>query len=73
MILKIGSESEYLYCKTEDKFWMLNGTDLKYRKRFWRIMIASNVKWYRSKVQKKILENHDSKFSFIWHVDIFKQ
>lgn len=31
------------------------------------------VEWYRFEVQKKILENYDSKFSFIWHVDIFKQ
>lgn len=45
MILMIGSESEYLYCKIEDKFCMLNGTDLKYRKRFWRIMIASSVSY----------------------------
>lgn len=43
MILMMGSESEYLYFKIEDTFYMLNGTDLKYRRRFWRIVIASSV------------------------------
>lgn len=27
MILMIGSESEYLYCKIENKFCVLNGTE----------------------------------------------
>lgn len=43
--LMIGSENEYFYYKIEDKFCMLNGTDLKYRKRFWRITIASSVSY----------------------------
>lgn len=43
MILMMGSESEYLYFKLEDTFYMLNGTDLKYMRRFWRIVIATSV------------------------------
>lgn len=43
MILMMGSEREYLYFKLEDTFYMLNGTDLKYMRRFWRIVIATSV------------------------------
>lgn len=45
MILMFGSENEYLFSKGEDKFCVLNDTNLKYRKRFWRIMIASGVSY----------------------------